>query len=73
MVGVGLWVWYCPHPVTVYIRGPIKGCPYNDSIMIIQLLLRGGGGRTQVMGLSPKSIQSMACGTWNLIRSEIDP
>ena len=35
-------VEYCPHPVTVYIRGPIKG--YNRIILIIQLLLRGGGG-----------------------------
>ena len=38
-----LWLWvevgYCPHPVTFYIRGPNKGI-----IIIIQLLVRGGGG-----------------------------
>ena len=31
----------CPHPVTVYIRGPIKGYTY-PYYNIIQLLLRGG-------------------------------
>ena len=44
---LGLWVLnrfrvgYCPHPVTVYIRGPIKGYIYHI-IIIIQLLLRAG-------------------------------
>ena len=43
--GLGLRdeVGYCPHPVTVYIRGPIKGYIYiNHIIITIQLLLRGG-------------------------------
>ena len=35
-------VGYCSHPVTVHIRGPIKGyIMYNQNIFIIQLLLRG--------------------------------
>ena len=35
---------YCPHPVTVHIKGPIKGYiePYHNFIAIIRLLLRGG-------------------------------
>ena len=34
-----------PHPVTVYITGPIKGYIYIyiHIVIIIQLLLRGGG------------------------------
>ena len=35
-----------PLPVTVYIKGSIKGCS-NNIIIIIQLLLRGGGGDTE--------------------------
>ena len=38
-----------PHPVTLYIRGPIKGYViYDHIIVIIQLLLRGGS--TQGLG-----------------------
>ena len=33
--------WVLPPPVTVYIRGPIKGY-INHIRIIIQLLLRGG-------------------------------
>ena len=32
---------YCPHPVTVYTRGPLRAI-YNHIIHIIQLLPRGG-------------------------------
>ena len=41
-----------PHPVTVYVRGPIKGYTaiYNHIIIIIQLLLRGGS--TQCLGFA---------------------
>ena len=35
-------------PVTVYIRGPIKGYIYNHIMIIIQLLLSGGS--TQGLG-----------------------
>ena len=38
---MGVLVGYCPHPVTVYIRGPIKDYIYHI-IFIIQVLLRGG-------------------------------
>ena len=39
-----------PPPVTVYIRGPIKGYIYNHNIVIIQLSLRGGS--TEGLGLN---------------------
>ena len=38
---LGVWTGYCPHPVTVDIRGPIKGSIYIYIISIIQLLVRG--------------------------------
>ena len=41
-----LAVGYCPHPVTVFMRGPINGYMniyiYNHIVSIIELLLRGG-------------------------------
>ena len=36
------WVLPPPPPVTVYIRGPIKGYIYNHIVIIIQVLLSGG-------------------------------
>ena len=35
---------YCPHPVTVYIRGPIKGYIYNH------ILIKGLGYRGPIKG-----------------------
>ena len=48
----GLRVGYCPHPVTVDIRGPIKGYIYNTCPTVTE----GGqypslGFRTSVQGL----------------------
>ena len=40
--GFRVQVGYCPHPVTVYIRGPTKGYIYNH-ITTIQLLLSTEG------------------------------
>ena len=40
-------IGYCPHPVTVYIRGPTRAI-YNYIILVIQLLLSGGS--TQSIG-----------------------
>ena len=41
VVGATVELGYCSHPVTVYIRGPIRAI-YDHSISIIQLLLGGG-------------------------------
>ena len=43
---------YCPHPVTVYIRGPII---YNHIMIIIQLLLRGGSTQQLLLCIAIKS------------------
>ena len=53
--GLGIWFGYCPHPVTVYIRGPIKGYiyPYYNYCPTVT---EGGGGSIQVWLLRVKGV-----------------
>ena len=48
-----------PPPVTVYIRGPIIRAIYNNIMLIVQLLLRGGSTETTGQKImAPESIRS---------------
>ena len=44
-----VWVGYCPHPVTVYIRGPIKG--YIEPYYIHYPTITEGGQYPRVWDL----------------------